>query len=143
MFCDLFYFGFSLASNTRLTCNTLIYLIDEISQSYIACGMTLTMPSNLLWVSSSIALCFSCFKENILNDFLVITVRRERSSLIPVNAVSTDRHVQLVNAAIETPSVVTADAISPVNHACYCVVSSFSHPFTKLNFIKQLCPNFN
>lgn len=80
--------------------------------------MTLTMPSNLLWVSSLIALCFSCFKENILNDFLVITVRRERSSLVPVNVVSTDRHVQLVNAAIESPSVVTADAISPINHAC-------------------------
>ena len=61
------------------SCNTLWNSMGEISPSCIACEMILAVLSNLIWASSLMALCFSCFIEKVLQDFHVMTVARERS----------------------------------------------------------------
>ena len=73
--------------------------------------MILAMLSNLLWVSSLIAPCFSCFTVRLLKDFHVIAVARERSRLVPLKAILTGNPTLLANAAIEIPPVITVDVI--------------------------------
>ena len=70
--------------------------------------------SNLLWASSLMAPCFSCFTVKILKDFRVMTVARERSRLVPLRVIPTGSPKSLANAAIEIPPVITADVIRRV-----------------------------
>ena len=75
-FCDLFYLDFNMVSNISLkfmisfyiSCNSLWKSVDEIM---------LAMLSNLLWASSLISWCFSCFALNILKEFYVIGIAWE------------------------------------------------------------------
>ena len=53
-------------------------------------------------------LCFSCFTVKVLKDFRLMTVARERSSLVTLKV------TPLANAAIEIPPVITVDVIKPV-----------------------------
>ena len=62
------------------SCSILWNSAGEASSSCIACKMILAVLSNLLWASSLIASCFSCFTMKILKDFCVMTVTREKSS---------------------------------------------------------------
>ena len=88
--------------------------MDQISPSCIACEMILAMLCNLLCASSLMASCFSCFTVKVLKDFRVMTVARERSRLVSLRAIKTDRATPLANAAIEIPPVVNFDVIKPV-----------------------------
>ena len=86
--------------------------------------MILAMLSNLLWASSLIESCFSCFTVKVLKDFRVMAVARERSSLVPLMAIPTGRPTPLANAAIDVPPVITADAIKPVSMIPVIVLNS-------------------
>ena len=55
----------------------------------------------------------------------MITVARERSRLIPLRAIPTDRRRSLVNAAIKIPSVITIDVIRPVSTMSVIVLNCF------------------
>ena len=96
-----------------------------MSPSYIACEMILVMLSNLLWASSLITSYFSCFTVNILKDFRVMAVSRERSRLVQLKAIPTDNPTTLTNAAIEIPPVITVDVIRPVSTIPVIVLSRF------------------
>ena len=96
-----------------------------MSPSYIACEMILVMLSNLLWASSLIASCFSCFKVKILKDLRVMAVVRERSRLVPFKALPTDNPTPLVNAAIDIPPVITVDVIRPKSTIPVIVLNHF------------------
>ena len=87
--------------------------------------MILAMLSNLLWASSLIESCFSCFTVKVLKDFRVMAVARERSSLVPLMAIPTGRPTPLANAAIDVPPVITADVIKPVSMIPVIVLNSF------------------
>ena len=71
-FCDLPYLGFSLVSNISL--NFVIFstssntLWNSMSPFCIACDMISAMLSTLLWASSLVTSCFSCFLVNISKD---------------------------------------------------------------------------
>ena len=120
--------------------------MDEISSSCIAYEMVLAMPTDLLWVSSLMASCFSCFTVKVLNDFRVMTVARERSRLFPLKAMSTGRATPLANAAIEVLPVITVDVIRPVSAMPVIVLNHFiffSNLLKNFNFIKQICLNFS
>ena len=87
--------------------------------------MILAMLSNLLWASSLIESCFSCFTVKVLKDFRVMAVARERSSLVPLMTIPTGRPTPLANAAIDVPPVITADVIKPVSMIPVIVLNSF------------------
>ena len=96
-----------------------------MSPSCIACEMILDMLSSLVWASSLIDLCFSCFTVKILKDFRVIAVTRERSRLVPPKAMPTDRPTPLANATIDIPQVITVDVIRPVSTIPVIVLNRF------------------
>ena len=96
-----------------------------MSPSCIACEMILVMLSNLLWASSLIASCFSCFTVKILEDFHVMAVARERSRLVPLKAIPTGNPTPLANAEIEIPPVITVDVIRPVSTIPVIVLNRF------------------
>ena len=50
---------------------------------------------------------------NVLMDFRVIAIAREKSRLVSFNAISTDKPASLANAAVETPPVIIFDVIRP------------------------------
>ena len=119
--------------------------MDEIYPSCIACEMILAMMSNLLWATSLMALCFSCFTVKVLKYFHVMAVERERSRIVPLKAMPTDRLTLLANAAIEFPPVTTADVIRPVPTMPVIVLNRlifFGNLFTNFNLIKLICLNF-
>ena len=76
--------------------------------------MILDMMSKLLWASSLMASCFSCFTVKVLKDFPVMTVARERSRLVALRVMPTGSATSLANAAIEIPPVITVDVIRRV-----------------------------
>ena len=96
-----------------------------MSPSCIACEMILVMLSNLLWASSLIASCFSCFTVKILEDFHVMAVARERSRLVPLKAIPTGSPAPLANAAIDIPPVIIVDVIRPVSKIPVIVLNRF------------------
>ena len=69
--------------------------------------------------------CFSCFMIKVLKDFLVTTVVRERSRLVPLKAMLRGRPTPLANAAIEFPPVITVDVIRPVSSMPVIVLNCF------------------
>lgn len=79
--------------------------------------MIWTMISKLLLASSLIALNFSCFTVNILKNLHLIAVAREKSRLVPLNAIPKIKLAPVANAAIETPLVVTEDVCRPAPSA--------------------------
>ena len=83
------------------------------------------MLSNLLWASSLIELCFSCFTVKVLKDFRVMSVAKERSRLVPLKAMPTGRAMPLANAAIENPPVITVDVIKPISTMPVIVLNRF------------------
>ena len=97
------------------------------------------MLSNLLWVSSLIASCFSCVMVKILKDFCVMAVARERSRLVPLKAIPTGNPTPLANVAIEIPPVITVDNLACVYDTCDCIESFhfFGDLFTNFDFIKK------
>ena len=84
-------------------CNTLWNSISEISLYYIACEIISAILSSLLWARSLLA------HVNVLKDFCVISVTREKNRLLPFNAIPTSRPTQPINEEIETHSVITLD----------------------------------
>ena len=88
------------------SCNTLWNSISEISLSYIACEIISAILSSLLWARSLLAY------VNVLKDFCVISVAREKIRLLPFNAIPTSRSTPPINEAIETHSVITLDVTS-------------------------------
>ena len=108
-----------------------------MSPSCIACEMMLAMLSNLLWASSLIKLCFSCFTVRVLEVFRVMGVPREEARLVMPKAMPTGNPAPLANAAVEIPPVITADVIRLVstmpvivlNRSCFFVflLLFFSH----------------
>ena len=62
---------------------------------------------------------------NILKDFCVIAVAREKYRLTPPNNTSTDRPTPLVNTAIEIPQVITVDVTRPVVSVLVIVLNCF------------------
>ena len=100
-FWDLPYLGFCLVS--KISLNFVIFstsyntLWNSMSPSCIACDMISAMLSNLLWASSLITSCFSCFLVNILKDLRVVDVWTEKIRLVPLNAIPTDwqHHLQI------------------------------------------------
>ena len=83
------------------------------------------MLSNLLWASSLMASCFSCFTVKVLKDFRVMTIARERSRLVPLKATPTGRPTPLANAAIEIPPVIAVNVIRPVSTMSVIVLNHF------------------
>ena len=83
------------------------------------------MLSNLLWASSSMASCFSCFTVKVLEDFYLMTVVGERSRLAPLKAIPTGRPTPPANAAIEVPPVIIVDVIRPVSTMHVIVLNRF------------------
>ena len=87
--------------------------------------MILPMLSNLLWASSLTESCFSCFKMNILKDFCVMEVAREKSRLVPLKVIPTNNPTPLANAAIDILPVITVDVIRPVPTIPVIVLNHF------------------
>ena len=131
-FRNLFYLSLDLVPNISLRFTIFFYLlynllhsVGEISPSCIACEMILAMLSNLLWASSLIASCFSCFTVKILKELCVMTVARERSRLVLLKAVPTGNVTPLANAAIEVPPVIAVDEIRAVSTIAVIVLNRF------------------
>ena len=55
-----------------------------------------------------------------------MVVAREKSSVVPLNAIPTGRPASLANKAIEIPPVITIDVtrLISTNNACDCIESS-------------------
>ena len=104
------------------SCSTLLNSVGEISPSYIACEMILTMLPNLLW---AVASCFSCFTVKILKDFRVMAIARERGRFVPPKAIPTGNRTRLANAAMLIPPVITVDVIRPVSTMPVIVLNRF------------------
>ena len=98
----------------------------EIQWSYISYEIISAMLSNLLWERSLIASCFSCITVKNFKKFHVMVVAREKSSVVPLNAIPTGRPASLANKAIEIPPVITIDVtrLISTNNACDCIESS-------------------
>ena len=62
---------------------------------------------------------------NILKDFRVIVIAREKSMIVPFNATPTRRSTQLANVAIETPPVITVDVMKLVSTMFAIVLNHF------------------
>ena len=73
-----------------------------------------TLP-NLIWANILTASCFACFIVNTANYFCVIIVAREKSRLVPPNAIPIRNPASLPNAVIETPPVITVVVTWPVS----------------------------
>ena len=119
--------------------------MDEISPSCVDCEIILAMLSNLLWASSLIESCFSCFTVKVLKDFHVMAVARERSRLFPFKVIARGNPTPLANAAIKIPPVINVDVIRPVSTITVIVLNCFiffGNPFKNFNFIKKKCFNF-
>ena len=86
-----------------------------MSESYIACGITLPMLFNLISASSLIASCYSCFMITILKDFCVTAVARKKTRLILFNTIPARRPTPIANKVIEVPPVITFDVIRPIS----------------------------
>ena len=80
---------------------------------------------NLLWADSFIALCFCCFTVNILKDFCITAVAREKSRLALLNVIPAGRSVPITNAEIETTPVITVYVIRPVSTMLVIVLNCF------------------
>ena len=94
-----------------IPCNTLWNSIDEVSQSYIACGIILAMLFNLISASSLIASCYYCFMITILKDFCVTAVARKKTRLILSNTIPTRSPTPIANKVMEIPPVITFHVI--------------------------------
>ena len=92
---------------------------------YIACETISAVLFNLLWASSLTASCFSSFIVSILKDFCVIIIAREKTRLVPLNAVPTGRPTLLANGEIETPPLITVDSIRAVCTMLVILFNSF------------------
>ena len=105
--------------------------------------MILAMLSNLLLASSLISSCLSCFTVNILKDFPVIAIAREKTRLVPLNVIPTGRPA-LINAAVESPPVITANVIRPVSTMLVIVSNHFIFflAFQELQFHQVNMPEF-
>ena len=77
--------------------------------------MILAMLSHLLWASSL----------KVLQDFCVMTVARERSTLVLFMVMPTGRPTPLGNVAIEIPPVITVDVIRFVFTMLVVVLNRF------------------
>ena len=99
--------------------------MGEISPSCIVCEIMSAMLSNLLWASSLMVSCFSRFTVNVLRDFHVMNVARERSRLVPLKAIPTGRPKPLANAAIEIPPVIIVGVIRPMYTMPVIVLNRF------------------
>ena len=104
--------------------------------------MILVMLSKLLWASSLIASCFSCFTVKVLTDFRVMIVAREKNRLVKLKAMSTGRLTPLANDPIEIPLVITVDVIRPVSTMAVIVlnrfISSSKYASTSVNFLGDM-----
>ena len=69
--------------------------------------------------------CFSRFTVNVLRDFRVMNVARERSRLVPLKAIPTGRPKPLANAAIEIPPVIIVGVIRPMYTMPVIVLNRF------------------
>ena len=69
-----------------------------------------------------------------------MTVAREKSRLVPINAIPKGRPTPFENAAIETSSVITVGVIRPMS--TMLVISSFSPPVRELQFHGANVPLF-
>ena len=83
------------------------------------------MLSSLVWASSLIKSCFSCFTVKILTDVCVMAVARERRRLVPRKTMSTGRPTPLANAALEILPVITIDVIRSVSTIPMIVLNRF------------------
>ena len=112
--------------------------------SCTACKMILAMLSNLLWASSLMESCFSCFTVEVLKDFRVMTVVKERSRLVPLKAMPMGNPTPLTNAAIGIPPVITVDVIKPVSTIPVIVLNRFIfwQSVHKLQFHQEKMPQF-
>ena len=82
---------------------------------------------------------------NILKDFRVMAVARERSRFVPLKAIPTGNPTPLANAAIEIPPVITVDVIRAVSTIPVMVLNRFiffGNLFTNFNFFRKMCLNF-
>ena len=95
-----------LVSNISLKFTVFFYLLQYLmifmSMSCIACEMISVILCNLLWASCLVASRFSCFTVNVLKDFRIMAVTREKSRLLQINAIPTGRPTPLAKTAIET-----------------------------------------
>ena len=120
--------------------------MDEMSPSFIACEMISAILSNLLWASSLMASCFSCFMVKVLKDFCVMTVARDR--LVQLRVMPIGRPTPLVNAAMKTPTVITVDVIRPVSTMpvivlnCFLFLAIRSRTSISSNYFGSISVNF-
>ena len=116
-----------------------------MSPSCIACDMLSAMLSNLLWASSLITSCFSCFLVNILKDLRVVDVWTEKIRLVPLNAIPTDWPTSLANPAMETPSVILLMLLDLYLQCLwfYSIVPSFLANFCEVEFNQATLPQFH
>lgn len=71
----------------------------------------LAMLSKLLWTRSLIASYFYFLIANILKSFCIVVVAREKSRLVPFNALKTGTPGTLASTAIETSLEINVDVI--------------------------------
>ena len=81
------------------------------------------MLSNLVWASSIIASFFPCFTDWILENFRVVTVKRERTTPSPPKVARTGRPAPLANAGIKAPLAINAEVIKLVSTMPMIVVN--------------------
>ena len=79
-------------------------------------------------------MCFAGFKINILQDFCVIAVRREKRKLVPLNQIPTGRSTPLANASRNIDDVSTFFVIV-LNR--FIIFASYTRTSTSVNFFKQ------
>ena len=72
-----------------------------------------------------IRLCFSCFIVNILKDFCVIAVLRQKNRLVYFNAITTGIPTPFPTLAMETPPVITVNVIRHVSIKPAIVLNQF------------------
>ena len=68
---------------------------------------------------------FSLLYGEILKDFCVMAVARERSRLVPLKAIPKGNPTPLANAETEIPPVITVDVIRPVSTIAAIVLNCF------------------
>ena len=88
---------------------------------------------------------FPCFTVKLLETFHVMTVARERTASILLNATPTGRPIPLENAGIEAPLAINPEVVKPVSTITMIVFIRFFFclPPAGLNFIKKKCLNFS
>ena len=75
-------------------------------------------------------LCFSCFTVKVMVDFHMMTVAREITRLVPLNAMPTGRPTPLANAAMLIPPLITVDVI-------IIITNLFQADKTAKNFLQK------